>query len=164
MGKNNGFTLLELTIVVSIILLFSAFSIANYTSFNEEKKLEQEAKKIVDTLNLASKKASSGDSSCIDFRGYQVTFTTLNYTLQSLCAPPGQGPTPTPVQTQTLPLGLAITPPSPSTILFKPLTSGTNLSSTATITVKLSTTSQNKCISITVSTIGTVTEEPKVPC
>ena len=55
------FTLIELLIVISVILLFSGLSLAAYNNFNEEKKLEAETRKFVEVLELAKKKVISGD-------------------------------------------------------------------------------------------------------
>lgn len=59
----NGYTLIELLIVITIIGLFSALSLAYYNNFNETKKLTKETQRFLSVLELAKKKASSGDAS-----------------------------------------------------------------------------------------------------
>lgn len=87
-NKNFGYTLFEILVVVAIILLFSGLSLAYYNSFNEQKRLEGEAKKFVETLELAKKKTISGDKPCTDYSGnYRVSWTSVSpytYTLTSM--------------------------------------------------------------------------------
>ena len=93
MDKNkisNSFTIIELLIVVAIIALFSGLSLAYYNNFGQQAKLKEEARKIVDVLELAKKKANSGDippgvTCSSGFNGYQVKGTDKKTYLLSLC-------------------------------------------------------------------------------
>lgn len=66
MVNNKSFTLIEILVVVSIIVLFSGITLAAYNNYTEEKKLEADARKIVDVFELARKKANSADASLCD--------------------------------------------------------------------------------------------------
>lgn len=59
----NSFTLLELLIVASFIILFTGFSIGYYNQFTEQKKLENAGQKMRSTLDLSRSRTLSGDSS-----------------------------------------------------------------------------------------------------
>ena len=64
--NKNSFTLIELLITISLIIIFSGLSLASYHQFNETKKLEVETKKFVEVLELAKKKIQSGDKENFD--------------------------------------------------------------------------------------------------
>ena len=103
MLNKKSFTLIELLIVVSVIILFSGLSIAYYNNFTNEKKLEAGANKVYDTLELAKKKTSSGDLSgetCDPFGGYEVKSSAdrPSYSLYLCC----EGSCDTPIQTYDL--------------------------------------------------------------
>ena len=59
----KAFTLIEIIIVVAIMILFAGLSIGYYNDFTQQKKLDEETSKMIDVLELAKKKTSSGDSS-----------------------------------------------------------------------------------------------------
>lgn len=59
----RSFTLIELIIVTTIILLFAGMSLGYYNTFTEEKGLNSDVAKIQNALELAKKKANAGDVS-----------------------------------------------------------------------------------------------------
>lgn len=156
--KKSGFTLIELLIVLSIVVIFSALSLAYYREFNEQRKLDAEAKQLIDVLNLASKKSRASDlspnPSCSDFRGYGVNIqdlTTHNtYKLQFKCAAELSD-----VQLYKLRDGLTL---SGLGVLFMPLFAETNPS-----TITITNTVTGKCINIQINQVGTVEELPNCP-
>lgn len=85
----KGFTLIELVISVSIILLFSGITLAFFNDFTEDKKLDAEADKLINTLELARSKAINSDASVActsgSIKGYKVKITVSNYTLSIHC-------------------------------------------------------------------------------
>ena len=160
--SRTGYTLIELLIVIFIIVLFSGLSLAYYRNFDEQRKLDAEAKQLMEVLSLASKKANSSDltpnSSCIDFRGYRVLIESpATYTLEFACV---EDPVNNPgvinyrlIQRQTTQPGISLSG-SGTSILFKPLSSGTNLTTEAAIVLTNSAT--GKCTTVQVNPIGTV--------
>lgn len=90
----KGFSFIELVIIISIILLISATSIAYYLNNNQQIKLKTEAKKLIDILSLAKKKAQVSEliptpgnppTYCSDFNGYGVELKSNLYNLKYYC-------------------------------------------------------------------------------
>ena len=85
----KGFTLIEIIITTSIILLLSGLSLTLTYNFNQEKILRNEALKLVNILEIAKKKANSGDLSgriCNGgFNGYRVIVRVSDYSLWLVC-------------------------------------------------------------------------------
>lgn len=92
-----GFTFIELLIVVMIISAFSGLSLAYYNNFNKASKLDTEANKLLQTLELAKKKATARDIEGYEshcgyasdpeniFNGYKVEITTNGYSIKIEC-------------------------------------------------------------------------------
>ena len=104
MDKSKGFTLIEIIIVITILVLFSGLSIASYNNYTEQQKLETDTKKIVDVLELTRKKANTNDASlCAGDEFIDLTrvhgFTFSTPTSSSYKFVPNCGPqlTPTPI-------------------------------------------------------------------
>ncbi|MBI2028736.1 MAG: prepilin-type N-terminal cleavage/methylation domain-containing protein [Candidatus Levybacteria bacterium] len=57
--KSQGFTLIELIVVFSVMSILSAFGIASFNSYNETKVLQNAAIDVANTLNLAKSRALS---------------------------------------------------------------------------------------------------------
>lgn len=131
LNSSRSFTLIELVIVVTFMLLFAGFSISYYGQFTEQKKLENETKKISTVLNLARAKTISGDSSLCGYipaSSAKVTQYSLDvvdggrYRMQPACLVG----TPTPIYYMTDP-HIAFPTPT-SSIAFSPLTGSTQCS------------------------------------
>ena len=95
MDKNRGFTLIEFIVVISIALLFLGISLPRYNDYSGQLKLRNEAKKLIDVLELAKKKALSSDliitpgpprTYCANFTGYRITVSSSSYSLSFGCA------------------------------------------------------------------------------
>ena len=89
MGKNKAFTLIEILVVTTIILLFSGVVLTRYNNYTQELKLKNEAKKMLDVVELTKKKALSAelfDSNCTSFTGYRVTISPTTYSMLFGCA------------------------------------------------------------------------------
>jgi len=132
-----GFTLIELIVVISILLLISSGVIANYNNFNENQRVKQLALTLKTNLRLAQTKALSGAKPlapflCAQLESYTVTFSSSQYSVQATCAAPddGQGD----IMTVSLPSGVTLsTLPLTPVLEFYVLNQGTNLSSEVTI-------------------------------
>jgi prepilin-type N-terminal cleavage/methylation domain-containing protein len=150
MDKNKGFTLIELIVVIGIVSLFTGISIAKYNENASQLKLRNEAKKLVDVLELAKKKALTGDlldKNCADFRGYRVIIGSGNYSLNFNC-----GGTYTEVQNYNLTTNNSIIGGT-GNYDFTPLMINPIFPATA-ISVKNS--SINKSIKVNISSIGII--------
>ncbi|MEK7597609.1 MAG: hypothetical protein AAB441_03100 [Patescibacteria group bacterium] len=159
----KSFTLIELIVVISISIIFLGLVLPRYNDYSGQLKLRNEAKKLIDVLELAKKKALSADliptpgapkTFCTDFTGYQITLSppgsySLKYCCDSVCT--------TNINTYTLNTNNTIVSPASSTnLIFTPLMSGVNLT-VGSIRLKNSAISgTNQCIDISVSPIGIV--------
>lgn len=160
---SRGYTLLELIIVIAVIAVLSGLTVTSYNTFNEEKKLDTQAKNFIAVLDLAHDKAASADlydSGCTDFRGYRVSITSSSaYSFNFVC-----GGSPTLIQSYTLPLGTAFNVSSAS-VLFKPLSGETDLTAaSSSITIENGNLTPNRCINVTLYQNGRVEESVKVNC
>lgn len=157
MAKNrDGFTLVEILIVLIVIGLFAGISLAYINTFSAKKGLETEMNKLTAILETAQKKAISGES-CASYTGYQVSMTSSSYTLYKCCgACTGAG---NQIMTYSFPTGYSVTNTGGTlNIQFKVLAAGTNLSSTRSISVKNSsvTPTSTQCMIITVAPNGLI--------
>jgi prepilin-type N-terminal cleavage/methylation domain-containing protein len=59
--KKNGFTLIELMIVITLIVLLAGFTGADYLKFRDRLQLEGTARNIASTFELANKYARTGN-------------------------------------------------------------------------------------------------------
>lgn len=88
MNKSTGFAIIELLVVISIVLIFAGFSIPQFNLYTQQAKLKSEARKLVDVLELAKKKALAADlmdKNCTNFTGYRVIVSTNSYSLLFGC-------------------------------------------------------------------------------
>lgn len=87
--SNRSFTLIEILVTVTIILLFSGLSIPRYNTYTQQLKLKSEAEQITDVIELAKKKAIASelyDLNCSDFTGYRVTLNNTSASLKFGCS------------------------------------------------------------------------------
>jgi len=150
----RSFTLIELLVTTTIILIFGGLSLAYYNNFTQERNLRNEALKLVNTLELSKKKASSGDLSGLTcnggFNGYRVNLTSSGYSLWLRCG-----------NTSVSPAVFSYSFPSSSNIS---IISGTgdydfrelNLNSTSG-TIRIKNLNISKCLDITISSVGIIT-------
>lgn len=59
--KKQGFTLIELIIVIVIISIFTTLALSTVNRFTNEKQLQNETKKVMTILELTKSKTNSGD-------------------------------------------------------------------------------------------------------
>lgn len=160
---NKAFTLIELLVVTAIILLFSGISLTRFNNYTQELKLKSEAKKLIDIVELAKKKAFSGDLSgktCNGvFNGYEVNIQADNYSLNLRCT---IAPTIQQIAIYNFSNSVIYAQSGIGLFRFKQLDTGlqykvneaSDPSSPPTIQIKNS--SISKCIDITISSVGIV--------
>lgn len=171
-----GFTILEVLIVIGILSMVSAVIMP--TSFNNtiRKKIEGEAQRITDVIELAKAKTEANDYgayTCPVFDGYRVSFQPSNYQLQLCCRNSSASAvcsSPTVISQYTVDPDVTLTiaglPLSGgyNHVLYKSVVLGTDLAAAGTL--RLANASVAKCIRMTIDPIGTVTIGPlqATPC
>jgi prepilin-type N-terminal cleavage/methylation domain-containing protein len=149
--RTNAFTIIELLIVTAIILIFASISIAYFNYFTEEKKLENEAKKLINVMDLAKKKASSGDQfgACTDLTGYSVDVGASSYVMKGCCT----GTCSETIASYSYDPAITATAGT-GEIIFSLLSAGTNLSGTRSVILRNDISDQ--CITLTIGVNGLV--------
>lgn len=150
MKKLKGFTLIELIVVIGIVSLFTEIFIARYNENTGRLRLRSEAKKLVDVLELAKKKALTADlfdKNCTDFRGYRVAISSGSYLLSFGCASAYSA-----VQNYNLTTNITVTTGT-GNYNFSPLMINPSFISN---TIRLRNSSISKCVDISISAIGIV--------
>jgi prepilin-type N-terminal cleavage/methylation domain-containing protein len=127
--KQNGYTLIEILVVLTIIGLLFNFGYVSFRDFSRRQAVAGAAKTIQGDLRLAQENATSGQkpSGCnttLDSYGFNVQ-SSSRYTIEANCAA-----TPPIVKDVTLASGIAISNPSPNPLQFKILGQGTNIGDT----------------------------------
>ena len=155
--NGNGFTIIELIIVVVVISLSVLAAIPVYNNFTGEKKLEYEALKLSDALSLA-RSMTNAPKSCAsgqEFQGYRLTFTSSNYTIYQCCGTSGQSPTcSNSVKTYKITSPNVQITDAANYVHFLPRAGGTYTGSEKNMTLKDIT--ENKCIKIFIRDSGKV--------
>jgi len=140
--KTNGFTLIEIIVTVTIIMLLSGFAVVRYTEYNNRQRVKQSALDLKSNLRFAQQKAVSGQKPvtsvavpqpCTTLEGYEVRFTETSYTVGPTCT---EGTSYSEDITIPLPVGITIAEPTPDPIVFYPLNRGVSLTTDQTITLK----------------------------
>ena len=171
---SQGFTLVELIVVIVIISIITGSAIAAYSTYANFKASDSETKQLIDTLELAKKKASTNDLSTpcdandpnnpnMTFTGFQVVINSQKYDLILHCVDSGGDQDITKIiTTHMLPTKITITSPTPKTIEFKPLVAGPSMSDTNNITIYNSSSQKYSCISV--SATGVIDQLPNSSC
>ena len=151
---NKGFTIIELIVSISIILVLTGLGIASYRNYSDREVAKQEISTLKSNLRLAQSKAAAGQkpirNSCSSFVGYTVSFTLSSYTITPNCA---NGLAIDEALTVTLPASVTFVSPY-SSFTFYPLSGGTSLSNDLTLEM----TSLGNTYGITVTPSGLITE------
>ncbi len=145
----KGFTLIEFLVVISIMAIFTGIGLAQYNTYTEQLKLKNEAKKLVDVLELAKKKSMSADlvGSCDDFTGYRLTISSDSYSLSFGCASVYSL-----VQNYNLSTNVTAIIGT-GDFNFPPLMANPNFTITS---IQIKNSSISKCVTISISSIGLV--------
>jgi prepilin-type N-terminal cleavage/methylation domain-containing protein len=134
MKKNfsHGFTLIEIIVSVSVILLLSGLFIAGYNRFNDSQKVQQAAATLIRNLQAARTKAAFGTkpAGCDTLIGYIVKFpNSSTYRAQAVCQV-GEN---LEVTTYTLPADVTFNP-VPGSVTFYALDRGASVNQTISLT------------------------------
>jgi len=154
MKKNSGFTIIELLVVISIMVLFIGATLAQYNNYTQQLKLKNEAKKLVDVIELAKKKALTSDlqdKNCISFTGYRITTSAGAYSLLFGC-----NAVYTLIQNYNLSTNITITASGRGNFDFPPLMQNINFNINSIQIKNTGINGNNQCVTISVSPIGIV--------
>lgn len=123
-GKRSAFTLIELMVSITLLVILAGVGVAGYRQSARRQTMEAAVGQVTSMLHQAQVNTQSGKKiSCnTSLQGWQVNFTVSSMTLQEVCnATFSQS-------VLQLPLGITITTlPSPNPILFQVLNRGTNV-------------------------------------
>lgn len=164
-----GFTFIELLIVVGLILLFTGFSITYFNFFTERKKIENDSKKIISTLELMKAKTTSGDASlCFDAspRLSHFSFETYESSKQYSMVPHCVVGVPTPIL-YSLETNVFFYYPTPTvdfSITFHAITGGTDACSYVYLKNSTLNNGEGLCRYIKISKSGLVSEDECASC
>ncbi|PIY68595.1 hypothetical protein COY90_05145 [Candidatus Roizmanbacteria bacterium CG_4_10_14_0_8_um_filter_39_9] len=164
-----SFTLIELIIVVGLILLFTGFSISYFSAFTERKKIENDSKKIINTLELMKTKTISGDASlCSDanprlsYFSFETNASNNSYSMVPHCAV--GVPTPIQYSLETNVLFYYPTPTVDFSVSFQPITGGTDSCSYIYLKNSLLNNGSGLCRYIKISKSGLVFDDECSTC
>ena len=162
-GQQSAFTLIELLVVVSIMIIFIGSILAQYNTYTEQTKLKNDGKKLLDVLELAKKKASSGDLNKLTcnggFLGYEVNIQANSYTLNLRCV---AAPISQLIAIYSFPNSNIFALSGIGLFRFKQLTLGLEYKANeaaipvAPPAIQIKNSVINKCVNITISAIGIV--------
>lgn len=130
----NGFSLLELLVVMTISGILLSLGITQYNRFNRSQVLTQTARNLISDLRMIQNKAITGEmpEGCLagkSLEGYQVSFTASDYSLAAVCDEIVN------LKTVSFPSGYKVTYGQAS-ILFKVFGLGTDVAGAASITLE----------------------------
>ncbi len=133
----KGFTLIELIVTITIVLLLSGGAIVQYNAFTDNQRLKQAALTLKSNFRFAQSKAASGTkpaSGCSELVGWDVRFSSsTSYEIQAQCTPQGSVGE---ITVATLPAGITFSP-VPATITFRVLNQGVRTNPTVTLVGRL---------------------------
>lgn len=149
----NGFTLIELIVSISILMLLVGGLLTSYNNYTQSQLIKQTAQTVKANVRLAQSKALSGvkpASGCTELVGYTLTFTQLTYSFQAECTEGLVGS----VTQISLPQSVSFSP-VPASFTFGVLTRGlVNQPNAITMTIS----GFSKTYQLTVEPNGVVTD------
>jgi prepilin-type N-terminal cleavage/methylation domain-containing protein len=148
----RGFTLIEIIVSVTLVLILMGLSIAGYNGFTSTQTLSQGSATVKNDLRAVRTSATSGlkPDGCDTLVGYTVTFPgATSYTSTAACDMGGSRENVGPVVTYVLPKGVTFSP-VPQPITFYAVSQGTTDPKTVTLV------NQGKMVTINVTSAGMV--------
>ncbi|HEX6977377.1 MAG TPA: GspH/FimT family pseudopilin [Patescibacteria group bacterium] len=163
-SKKDGYTLIEILVVLVIMGILFAVGYANYRDFSRQQLVINAMRTLRADLRLAQEQAIEGKkpTGCTgNLSGYK--FTVLNPALYQISAACGSGDVV--VKTVDVPAGITISTPSLNPIVFNILGTGTNINqaSPSRAVIGLTQTATNYFRSIIVYPSGEVKESTETP-
>lgn len=151
--NKGGFSLIELLVVISILLIIFTFALPNYRNYQRRQALDSVAKGIVSDLRLAQEMASAGNkpTGCggTPLEGYQFAeISTSQYSILAKC-----GTNTFTYKTVSL---SGVTISVSKTILFKILGQGTDIVSGTSMPITLTQTPTGSTRNIEVDSGGRI--------
>jgi len=107
-SNSKGYTLIEILVVASIIVVLSGTSLAIFSSYRDDKTLGNQVTLLTGVLELAKNKATAGDVSLCGnnptpyVNGYTVTVDDTNLTLLPGCTTTSPTPINYPIPTNII--------------------------------------------------------------
>lgn len=125
--RRQGFSLVELLLVIVIFSILFTVGVASYNNFNRKRVVRETALKLMNNLRFVQNKALSGekpDFACDVLNGWRLQLSANSYQIQAICdegRPSGN------VKTYSLPIGVSLNSDT-SSFLFKVLAHGVEFS------------------------------------
>ena len=129
--RNRGFTLIEIVVSITVLMIVTGLFLANYSGFSNSQKVRQATSDVIANLQAVRTLATSGikPTGCDTLIGYIVNFPSASvYTAQAVCQAGLFGA----VTTYSLPTGVVFSP-VPSALTFYILGRGASADQTITI-------------------------------
>jgi prepilin-type N-terminal cleavage/methylation domain-containing protein len=122
----NGYTLIEIIIVVTIMGLLVGASIAGFNTLNQRQTVLSAGREVVSIMRTAQQRAAAGikpEGTCDQLLGYSVrgTVNSAQYTLSNVCLNSG---VPTTTLLRTYQMGTGVTFAQTFTVQFNVQTGG----------------------------------------
>lgn len=159
----KSFTIIEILVVISIMIIFIGSTLAQYNSYTQQSKLKNEAKKLIDVIELAKKKSLSSDlqdKNCTAFTGYRITTSASAYSLLFGC-----NSVYTLVQNYNLSTNITITAAGRGNFDFPSLMQNVNFNINSIQLKNTDINGNNQCVTISISPIGIINlDETLVGC
>ncbi|GEM_PF-5529324 len=144
MSYSKGFTLIEMTVTVGVLIILTSIGMAAYNNFLKRQAVDQAAKELISNLKKAQNyavigKKSYGSGSCtVQLYGWEANLSTKTYYGRCCTNPPdctSVSNFPSSGQPSLIAPDFTLSSPSSTIILFKPLSGEPDLTTTLEISI-----------------------------